>query len=54
MNNVRVLAGTRKGAFVLTADSKREKWEVKGPYLSGWEIYHIKGSPVNPARVYAS
>ena len=54
MNRVRVLAGTRKGAFVLTADARREKWDVSGPFLAGWEIYHLKGSPVNPDRVYAS
>jgi photosystem II stability/assembly factor-like uncharacterized protein len=54
MNKIRVLAGTRKGAFVLTADAGRENWEVKGPYLAGWEIYHLKGSPVDPDRVYAS
>ena len=54
MNKVRVLAGTRKGAFVLTSDATRENWDIKGPYLSGWEIYHLKGSPVNPDRVYAS
>ncbi len=54
MNKVRVLAGTRKGAFVLTANAARKNWDVKGPYLSGWEIYHLKGSPVNPDRVYAS
>lgn len=54
MNKVRVLAGTRKGAFVLTADAARENWDVKGPFLAGWEIYHLKGSPVNPDRLYAS
>src|SRR5579859_7548206 len=54
MTQVRVLAGTRKGAFVLTSDEKREKWSVSGPHLGGWEIYHLKGSPVNPDRIYAS
>jgi photosystem II stability/assembly factor-like uncharacterized protein len=54
MNGVRVLVGTRKGAFILTSDSKREKWEVSGPHFAGWEIYHLKGSPVNPDRIYAS
>jgi photosystem II stability/assembly factor-like uncharacterized protein len=46
--------GTRKGAFVLTSDGKREKWDVSGPHFAGWEIYHLKGSPVNPNRLYAS
>ncbi|MES2305767.1 MAG: exo-alpha-sialidase [Gemmatimonadota bacterium] len=54
MSGVRVLVGTRKGAFVLTADGKRDKWHVAGPHFPGWEAYHIKGSPVNPDRIYAS
>ena len=54
MSKVRVLVGTRKGAFVLTSDGKREKWDVRGPHFPGWEIYHVKGSPVDPNRLYAS
>jgi BNR/Asp-box repeat len=54
MSKVRVLVGTRKGAFVLTADGKRDKWEVSGPHFAGWEMYHVKGSPADPNRVYAS
>src|SRR6202162_737034 len=54
MSKVRVLVGTRKGAFVLTSDGKREKWEVGGPHFAGWEMYHLKGSPVDPDRIYAS
>ena len=54
MSGVRVLVGTRKGAFVLTADGKRGRWDVSGPHFGGWEIYHVKGSPVNPDRLYAS
>ncbi len=54
MSSVRVLAGTRKGAFILTSDAKREKWDVSGPHFAGWEIYHVKGSPVDPNRLYAS
>jgi photosystem II stability/assembly factor-like uncharacterized protein len=54
MTRVRVLAGTRKGAFVLASDGKREKWEVSGPHFGGWEIYHLKGSPADPNRLYAS
>ena len=54
MSGVRVLVGTRKGAFVLTSDGKREKWDVSGPHFGGWEIYHIKGSPADPNRLYAS
>src|SRR6202049_1840327 len=54
MSGVRVLVGTRKGAFVLTSDGKRERWEIDGPPFTGWEIYHVKGSPVEPNRLYAS
>ena len=54
MSGVRVLVGTRKGAFILTSDGKREKWDVSGPLFAGWEIYHLKGSPADPNRLYAS
>ena len=54
MSNVRVLVGTRKGAFVLTSDGTRKSWKVDGPHFAGWEIYHLKGSPVDPERLYAS
>src|ERR671923_223641 len=54
MSGVRVLVGTRKGAFVMTSDGTRAKWDVSGPHFAGWEIYHLKGSPVNPDRLYAS
>ena len=54
MSRVRVLAGTRKGAFVLTADGKRDRWDVSGPFFGGWELYHLKGSPVDPNRLYAA
>ncbi len=54
MSKVRILVGTRKGAFVLTSDGKRENWEVSGPHFGGWEIYHVKGSAADPNRLYAS
>src|SRR3982074_280117 len=54
MSKVRVLVGTRKGAFVMTADGKRERWDISGPHFGGWEICHMKGSPVDPNRLYAS
>src|SRR5579872_5602392 len=54
MSRVRVLVGTRKGAFVLESDGKRDRWNVAGPHFAGWEIYHMKGSPANPDRLYAS
>src|SRR3974377_2101544 len=54
MSGIRLLVGTRKGAFVLSADGKRERWDVSGPHFAGWEIYHIKGSPADPNRLYVS
>jgi photosystem II stability/assembly factor-like uncharacterized protein len=54
MSGVRVLVGTRKGAFILTSDKTRRQWDVSGPHFAGWEMYHLKGSPVDPNRIYAS
>ena len=54
MSAVRVLVGTQKGAFILTSDARRQKWEVSGPHFAGWEIYHMKGSAVDPDRLYMS
>ncbi len=54
MSKVRVLVGTRKGAFILTADQGRAQWDISGPHFAGWEIYHVNGSPVDPNRLYAS
>jgi photosystem II stability/assembly factor-like uncharacterized protein len=54
MSGVRVLVGTRKGAFILTSDGKRERWDISGPHFAGWEIYHLKGSPADSNRLYAS
>jgi hypothetical protein len=54
MSKVRVLVGTRKGAFILASDGKRQAWEVTGPFFAGWEVYHVKGSPADPNRLFAS
>jgi photosystem II stability/assembly factor-like uncharacterized protein len=54
MAGVRILVGTHKGAFILTSDGKRKSWEVTGPHFGGLEIFHLKGSPVDPNRIYAS
>ena len=54
MSGVRVLVGTRKGAFTLTSDGARKNWDVQGPFFGGWEVYHLKGSPADPNRLYAS
>jgi photosystem II stability/assembly factor-like uncharacterized protein len=54
MSTIRLLIGTKKGAFILSADGKRQRWQVSGPHFAGWEIYHVKGSPVDPNRIFAS
>jgi photosystem II stability/assembly factor-like uncharacterized protein len=54
MSKIRLLVGTRKGAFILTSDGKRDQWDISGPHFAGWEIYHLKGSPTHPDRLYAS
>jgi photosystem II stability/assembly factor-like uncharacterized protein len=54
MSGVRVLVGTKKGAFICTADGQRKDWQIEGPFFGGWEMYHIKGSTVDPNRIYAS
>jgi photosystem II stability/assembly factor-like uncharacterized protein len=54
MTGVRVLVGTRKGAFVMSSDERRQQWDIQGPHFAGWEIYHLKGSPADPNRIYAS
>ena len=54
MSSVRVLVGTKKGAFILTADGQRRNWQITGPHFAGWEIYHVKGSSLDPNRLYAS
>jgi hypothetical protein len=54
MSQARVLVGTRKGAFILTSDGSRQKWDVSGPHFAGWEVYHVKGSVADPNRIYAS
>jgi photosystem II stability/assembly factor-like uncharacterized protein len=54
MSGVRLLVGTRKGAFILTSDGTRKNWDVSSPHFGGWELYHLKGSPADPNRIYAS
>jgi hypothetical protein len=54
MSGVRVLVGTAKGAFILASDERREEWDISSPLFGGWEVYHLKGSPADPNRIYAS
>ena len=54
MSRARILVGTKKGAFILTSDGARKNWQVNGPHFGGWELYHLKASPSDPNRIYAS
>ena len=54
MSGVRLLVGTRKGAFILTSDGKRASWDISSPHFGGWEIYHLTASPADPNRLYGS
>jgi photosystem II stability/assembly factor-like uncharacterized protein len=42
--SVSILAGTRKGLFRLQSDDRRS-WEVEGPLLKGWEVFHAVRDP---------
>ena len=53
MAEIRVLVGTRKGAFVITSDGVRQHWKIDGPHFGGWEVMHFQGSPADPDRLYA-
>ena len=44
----------RARARSFDSDGARESWEISGPHFAGWEIYHLKGSPADPNRLYAS
>ena len=54
MSKIRILTGTRKGAFIISSDAERKVWTIDGPHFGGWEIFHMAASPVNPDRIYAS
>jgi len=54
MSLIKVLVGTRKGAFIITSDASRKSWEIADPLFPGWEVYHLVASPVMPGRLYAS
>src|SRR5919109_301396 len=42
---VLLLAGTRKGLFLLHGDETRESWELEGPLLTGWSVFHALRDP---------
>jgi len=52
---MKLLVGTRKGAFIYTADDRRLSWDVAGPMMGGWSIYHMSSDARDgKPRVYAA
>ena len=44
-NNLTILVGTTKGAFLITGTDDRTGWTVTGPHCDGWPINHVVGDP---------
>ncbi len=40
-----LLIGTRKGAFMLRADSARKRWRIEGPHFLGSLVHHVVLDP---------
>ena len=47
-----LLIGTRKGAFVLESENRRD-WELRGPLCESWPVYHAIHDPSTGA-IYAA
>jgi hypothetical protein len=50
---VRVLVGTRKGAYVVESDLARKKWKLASKFETGYEVFHLAADPRHPGDVYA-
>jgi hypothetical protein len=48
-----LLIGTNKGVFYYSSDSERRKWNLHGPFLSGWEAYSVLGDSRQGRRLFA-
>jgi hypothetical protein len=46
--------GTRRGLFRLVSDPERSSWELEGPFLVGFEVYHALLDPRDPRRGWAA
>ena len=52
---LRLLVGTRKGAFIYTSDEHRYHWELSAPMMAGWSVYHMSGDArEGHSRLYAA
>ncbi len=40
-DQVKLLVGTKKGAFIYTSDERRQRWQISEPILPGWSFYHM-------------
>lgn len=52
--DVRVLLGTRKGAFILQSDSRRRNWKMKGPFLESSPVFHLAFDRRDCKTIYAA
>ena len=50
---VNVLVGTNKGLFLYQSDANRREWKLRGPFLSGWEVYSVLGDSRHGQRIFA-
>jgi photosystem II stability/assembly factor-like uncharacterized protein len=48
-----ILVGTKKGAFILEADTDRRSWELRGPLCEAWPLNHVVADPTTGA-IYAT
>ena len=44
-NDLSILVGTTKGAFLVSGGADRAGWSVSGPFCDGWPINHVIGDP---------
>ncbi|MEX0749426.1 MAG: exo-alpha-sialidase, partial [Dehalococcoidia bacterium] len=52
---MKLLVGTKKGAFIYESDTRREKWRVSEPILTGWTVYHMAADTRRETpRLYAA
>ena len=51
---VRLLVGTKKGAFILESDEARRDWSVRGPMCEGWPVHDIIVEPGSGALLVAA
>jgi photosystem II stability/assembly factor-like uncharacterized protein len=48
---VHLLVGTKKGAFILDGDERRDRWTVRGPMCEGWPVGDVTWDPARGAVV---